>query len=163
MPPKIVEVDYRNAEHQNALFDLLNEYASDPMGGGEPLPAEKKSAILEGLAEFPTAFSLLLYEDNQPAALANCFFGYSTFAARKLINIHDLMVRQSFRGRGYSQLLLEHIESMGREHDCCKITLEVLSNNEVAKNSYRKFGFAGYELDPTAGEAVFWQKKLINA
>ncbi|WP_267313813.1 hypothetical protein [Limnobaculum xujianqingii] len=32
--------------------------------------------------------------------------------------------------------------------------------NEIAKGSYRKFGFSGYELDPQMGKAVFWQKKL---
>jgi len=38
--------------------------------------------------------------------------------------------------------------------------LEVLSNNEVAKSAYSKFGFSGYELDPKAGAALFWQKTL---
>ena len=160
MNTRITEVDYTNPEHGEHLFLLLNEYAMEPMGGGQPIADEKRSSILQGLKEFPTAFSLITYVDDQPAALANCFYGFSTFAAQKLINIHDLMVSLPFRGKGLSQLLLDKIEEIARATHCCKITLEVLSNNEVAKNSYKKFGFEGYELDPDAGEAIFWQKKL---
>lgn len=157
---EVIDVDYSNPTHGQHLFQLLNEYASEPMGGGTPIDSDKQPGILAGLADFPTAFSLLVYADGVPAALANCFFGFSTFAASRLINIHDLMVSKNFRGHGLSQLLLEKIEDKAKKTGCCKITLEVLSNNEVAKNSYLKFGFAGYELDPSAGEAIFWQKKL---
>jgi hypothetical protein len=39
-------------------------------------------------------------------------------------------------------------------------SLEVFEGNETAKNSYQKFGFDGYELDPKVGKALFWQKAL---
>ena len=44
----------------------------------------------------------------------------------------------------------------------CKITLEVLSSNHPAKQLYAGAGFAPYELDPMAGHALFWQKKIQN-
>ena len=44
----------------------------------------------------------------------------------------------------------------------CKITLEVLSSNHPAKQLYAGAGFAPYELDPMAGQALFWQKKIEN-
>ncbi len=160
MDPEVVEIDYNDENQTGHLLQLLNEYATEPMGGGEPIPTERHPSILAGLKDFPTAFSYLVYIDQSPAALANCFFGFSTFAGKRLINIHDLMVSKVYRGQGLSQLLLQTIEQRARETNCCKITLEVLSNNEIAKNSYKKFGFDGYELDPTAGEAIFWQKKL---
>jgi len=59
-------------------------------------------------------------------------------------------------------MLLEKVEEVACSKGCCKITLEVLSNNEIAKCAYSKFGFAGYELDPEAGSALFWQKKLTG-
>ena len=46
------------------------------------------------------------------------------------------------------------------ERGCCKLTLEVLSNNPRAMGSYTKFGFKSYELDPELGTAQFWEKKL---
>ena len=156
----IERVDYSNQTQTSHLIQLLNEYACDSMGGGKPIPTDLNEKLVNGLHDFPTAFSLLVYSEKRPVALANCFYGFSTFAAKKLINIHDLMVSKDFRGKGLSTLLLSEIERIARENDCVKITLEVLSNNEIAKNSYKKFGFEGYELDPESGQAIFWQKKL---
>ena len=50
---------------------------------------------------------------------------------------------------------LAKVEEIAKAKGCCKITLEVLSNNEVAKASYSKYGFKGYELDPKVGHAIF--------
>ena len=43
---------------------------------------------------------------------------------------------------------------------CCKLTLEVLEGNAIAQAAYKACGYAGYELDPKMGKAMFWQKKL---
>ncbi len=56
--------------------------------------------------------------------------------------------------------MLDKVEEVAIEKGCCKITLEVLSKNEAAKSAYKKFGFSDYELDPNAGSALFWQKRL---
>lgn len=157
---EIRQADYKNPAQMNQICQLLNEYASEPMGGGVPIQPDRISQLKKGLGEFPLAFSLIVYDQENPIGLANCFFGFSTFAARKLINIHDLMVSKNFRGKGISQLLLKRIEEIGYENNCVKITLEVLENNEIAKNSYQKFGFTSYELSSETGHALFWQKSL---
>ena len=153
-------VDYNNQDHIKDFIYLLNEYAQDPMGGGVALTDYVKENLAEGLAKVPTAFSYIAYVDQQPAGLINCFEGFSTFACAPLINVHDLVVAEPFRGQGVGLRLLERVEQHAKEKGCCKITLEVLSNNEIAKSAYTKFGFAGYELDPEAGQALFWQKSL---
>ena len=56
--------------------------------------------------------------------------------------------------------LLSAVEPRARELGCCKLTLEVLSGNGPAMASYKRFGFAQYELDPAAGQAQFMQKWL---
>jgi len=43
---------------------------------------------------------------------------------------------------------------------CCKLTLEVLEGNTVARAAYQACGYSGYELNPEIGKALFWQKKL---
>ena len=161
MPDIIIkQIDYTSSQEAADLQLLLNSYAQDPMGGGEPINPQRLKALPERLADFPTAFSLIAYVDGQPAGLANCFWGFSTFAAKPLVNIHDFAVQSEFRGMGLSRKLMEAIETIAREKDCCKITLEVLSENHVAMAAYRRFGFGGYELTPETGQAVFWQKKL---
>jgi len=99
-------------------------------------------------------------EEWIPAGLAICFEGFSTFACKKLLNIHDLCVLSEFRRRGIGSALIFEIENFAKQLDCCKLTLEVLSGNFAAKQAYIQAGFAGYELDPESGFAEFWQKKI---
>lgn len=160
MSIEIITADYRDSEHAEQIGMLLNCYATDPMGGGEPLSDEVKANLASQLAQLPHAFSVIAYVDGQPAALANCFEVFSTFKCQPIINIHDLVVTSEFRHKGMGLKMLEYIEQFAREKGCCKITLEVLEGNRVARNAYEKFGFAGYQLDPAMGQAIFLDKPL---
>lgn len=156
----VIKADYLDEKHAQEIQFLLNSYASDPMGGGKILDENVQKNVVKELAKRPYAFSILAYIDDKPCGLVNCFEAFSTFACRPLINIHDLAVLVEYRGHGISQKMLEKVEEIAVEKNCCKITLEVLCNNEPAKASYQKFGFSDYELDPNAGSALFWQKKI---
>ena len=156
----IRRVNYQDATDRAALSQLLNIYAQDPMGGGAPIAAEPLARLCDDLAKRAFAFSFIAWQGNEPVGLANCFEGYSTFKAQPLINIHDLAVHPSARGRGVGQALMQAVEAEGNARGACKITLEVLSGNSVALKSYARFGFSGYQLDPKAGQAVFLQKWL---
>lgn len=98
--------------------------------------------------------------DSQPAGLVVCLEGFSTFACKPLLNIHDAIVALPYRGRGLSKLLLQKAEEIAFDLGCCKLTLEVLEGNHVAQSAYKAFGFSGYELNPEMGKALFWEKKL---
>jgi ribosomal protein S18 acetylase RimI-like enzyme len=156
----IVRVDYNDTKQAQDLVFLLNEYAKDPMGGGEPLSQSTQQNLPNALAQTAGAFSFIIYVDTKPAALVNNLMGFSTFKCKPLVNIHDVTVMPEYRGLGLSQKLLSAVEEHAQELGCCKITMEVLSANEVAKNAYMKYGFKGYELDPEAGHALFWEKSL---
>ncbi|GAA0787023.1 GNAT family N-acetyltransferase [Marinobacterium sediminicola] len=160
MDIEVVQADYTHPDHARDIPLLLNEYAKDPMGGGCALAEEVQQALVSKLAKIPHAFSILAYVNGEPAGLVNCFEAFSTFACKPIINIHDVVVLGHYRGAGLSQKMLALVEDIARERGCCKVTLEVLSKNEVAKSAYRKFGFSGYELDPETGVALFWEKKL---
>jgi ribosomal protein S18 acetylase RimI-like enzyme len=142
------------------MLFLLDNYALDPMGGGTALNSTVTKNLVAELAKLPHAFSVICYVDSTPAGLANCFQTFSTFKCKPLINIHDLVVSNEYRGLGISQKLLQHIENVATKEGCCKVTLEVLEGNQIAKNAYLKFGFSGYELDPQMGKALFWEKSL---
>ncbi len=152
--------DYHDDMSGAAIVDLMNQYALDVMGGGQALPARVKESLVFALANVPGAFTVLAWVEGKPAGLINCFMGFSTFKAQSLINIHDVIVLDEFRGLNISQLMLEKVEQVALERGCCKLTLEVLEGNKVAQNAYVKFGFAGYALDPEMGQAMFWQKML---
>jgi ribosomal protein S18 acetylase RimI-like enzyme len=154
----VLIADYLNSQHAEDIGYLLNNYAEDPMGGGTPLSDHVKQNLAKELSKVPHALSVICYVGDKPAGLINCFEAFSTFKCQPLINIHDIVVVKAFRGLGISQRMLTKVEEKAKEKGCCKITLEVLEGNEIARNSYMKFGFDGYELDPKMGKALFWQK-----
>ena len=160
MNAQIVEIDYRNPRQANDLRQLLGEYARDPAIGSPGVRPEILARIPEQLAEFPTAFSVMAYVDDRPAGLINCFFGFSTFAGRRLVNIHDVVVTATHRGQGLSRRMLERVESIARAHGCCKLTLEVLEGNPIAHQAYLNYGFRPYTLDDSLGQAYFLAKSL---
>ncbi|WP_456375696.1 GNAT family N-acetyltransferase [Thiolapillus sp.] len=157
---EIILADYHNPAHQQALLLLLDAYARDPMGGGQGLDEDVLANLLPMLAAEPGAFSILAFVDEHPAGLVNCFQSLSTFRAKPLINIHDVAVLPEYRSRGLSSAMLDKVEEIARERGCCKLTLEVLEGNKIARRAYEKLGFSGYELDPKLGQALFWEKKL---
>lgn len=130
------------------------------MGGGTPLPEETRARLIPELRHRPNATIFLAFHEDAPVGLLTCFEGFSTFACKPLLNIHDVVVSKAYRGRGISTRLLEAAEALARERGCCKLTLEVLEGNALAQAAYRSFGFAGYALDPRMGQALFWEKKL---
>jgi ribosomal protein S18 acetylase RimI-like enzyme len=166
-PPTPVQVrraNYLLAVDRAAITTLLDGYARDPMGGGAALAAEPLARLCDDLAQRPYAFSFIAWQSSaqgeQAVGLVNCFEAYSTFKAQPLVNIHDLAVHTSARGRGVGQALMQAVEIEAKARGACKITLEVLSGNTVALKSYDRFGFAAYQLDPSAGQAMFLQKWL---
>ena len=152
--------DYADPRDAAAVVALLDAYARDPMGGGAPLEDSVKARLVGDLAANPHAFSLIAQLDGAPVGLANCFIGYSTFAAAPLVNIHDFAVVPGHRGAGIGRALLAAVEAEALKRGAIKITLEVLSGNDPAKRLYAANGFGDYQLDPAAGQALFWQKRL---
>lgn len=153
--------DYRDGEQARLCGTLLDEYAQDPLGDGRSLPPEVLAAHSSNMLATPGAFSVLAWVDGEPAGLCNCFAGFSTFKGKPLINVHDCFVRSAFRGKGVCGRMLAEVERVAAERGCCKVTLEVLSENTAAQRAYRRFGFEPYQLDPSAGQAHFWQKTLF--
>jgi ribosomal protein S18 acetylase RimI-like enzyme len=152
--------DLNIPEHVSAVVYLLNEYAKDAMGGGEPLSAFTQANLVKEMAKRPAIHVVLAFVDGKPAGLINCIEGFSTFACKPLLNIHDVVVAADYRGQGICSQLLQKAEEIAKSLGCCKLTLEVLEGNTLAQAAYTANGFAGYQLDPELGRAMFWQKKL---
>ena len=152
--------DYHQQKDANAIVGLLDHYAQDPMGGGQSLPKKVTQNLIPTLQKIENAFSVLCFAGERPVGLVNCFQGFSTFNCQPLINIHDVIVRSNFRGQGISLKMLKYVEYEAKERGCCKLTLEVLERNDIAKSAYKGFGFDAYQLIPRMGQALFWQKVL---
>lgn len=146
--------------HALALIERLDDYARDPMGGSHPLSDDTRSTLVSKLAQRADYLGFLAFIGDEAVGLINCFEGFSTFSARPLLNVHDIAVMAAHRGQGIGTALLAAAETEGRSRGCCKLTLEVLSNNHAALETYARVGFVPYQLDPSAGQALLMQKWL---
>lgn len=135
------EADLTDPGDARGILEVLDSYASDDMGTGQPLATDIRERIVPGLRDYPTTLVLLATLDKLIVGVAVCFFGFSTFRASALLNIHDLAVLPNYRGRGIGRLLLQEVEKRARQHDCCKVTLEVRTDNVRARRLYEQFGF----------------------
>lgn len=140
MSLEIRDADLADPTDASAIVAIVNAYALDPFGGAAPLPRDVQGRLVDGLRAHPTTLVLLAFADGVPVGVAVCFVGFSTFQARPLLNVHDLAVLPSHRGRGVGRALLAAVEARARARGCCKITLEVLETNHRARALYASCG-----------------------
>ncbi len=150
--------DLQRAEDAAAVVEIIDGYARDPVGGGRPLPAAVRDRLPAALARHPTAVIFLAFVDAEPAGVAVCFEGFSTFHARPLLNIHDLAVNRDRRGQGIGRALLEAVEAEAVRRRCCRLTLEVQDENRRARRVYDRFGFTDFAV---AGSATRFLCKAL--
>ena len=160
MSVRIVEADLSLAEHQEAVLAMVDAYSRDAMGNGKPLDQDVRTRLIPGLRRHPTTLIFLAFDGEQPLGAAVCFIGFSSFAAKPVINIHDFVVVPTSRGKGIGRRLLEAVEAKARELGCCKLTLEVMDKNHQAVRMYQAAGFERYALQEEAGAAIFMSKPL---
>jgi GNAT superfamily N-acetyltransferase len=130
------------------------------MGNGGPLPVEVLDRLIPGLRGHSTALIFLAYLQDRPIGIATCFRGFSTFAARPLINISDFAILPGFRGRGFGRRLLAAVERKAVDLGCCRITLEVQENNMRARRVYEESGFSRAVYGPETGGSLYYWKPL---
>jgi len=155
----VADADLADSARARDVLDLICAYARDPMGDGKELDGRVQRDLIEGLRRHPTTRIYVAYQDIA-VGIAVCFLGFSTFAARPLLNIHDFYVRPSHRGMGIGRLLLAIVEQRARNMGCCRLTLEVQQNNRRAQKLYRAAGFEQALYEPEAGPSQFWRKPL---
>lgn len=162
---EIVRADLRSAAHQSAVLEMLNAYAMDPMGDEQPLGEYAREHLIDGLRNHPTTLIFFASRKTdlgsaEPVGIVISFRGFSTFAAKPLINLHDVYVDSSVRGQGVGVRLLRAVEEEGLETGCCKLTLEVQEHNTQARRVYEQYGFAQATYAKDAGGALFMSKPL---
>ncbi len=156
----VLQANYADPMHARALIEMLDAYACDPAGGGQALSAHARDHLIAELKSRPTAFSVLAFDGAQVVGLANCIEGFSTFACKPVVNVHDLAVAASYRGRRIGEQMLALVQQIARQRGACKLTLEVLSGNQSAIRLYERYGFVSFQLDPAMGQAQFLQMWL---
>lgn len=73
-------------------------------------------------------------------------------------DVHNVMVRDSLRGRGIATALMERLLQEGEKQGILDFTLEVRVSNEPAIRVYEKLGFASEGVRPR-----FYEKPVEDA
>ncbi len=157
---EIVESNYTADGHEKFICELLDEYATGITGGGVGLSENVKTNVVKELEKRDNIHTVIAFVDGKPAGLVISIEGFSTFACKPLLNIHDVIVSSEYRRRGIAKMMLGKIEEIALRSGCCKLTLEVLEGNKTARNLYESAGFNPYQLDSEMGKALFLEKKL---
>ncbi|MBN1188014.1 MAG: GNAT family N-acetyltransferase [Bacteroidales bacterium] len=153
----IIPYDFIDPEQIESVKILMNTYMTDRMGGVKPLNAIQQEALIKGLRDTPGTITLLAKVEDNYVGLLNAFIHFATFTVKRMINVHDVIVKPEYRGLGVGKALMNGIIEMAKEMDCSKITLEVRTDNIVAQNLYKQLGFE--EGNPPM---LFWTKKLMQ-
>lgn len=164
---KIRLADLELESDADMVLFLLNEYAKHAMGQGSDLAPEIQARLIPGLKNHPTTIVFVAEQERegtlQPAGIASCFFGYSTFKAGTLINVHDLFVVDEVRGSGVGGALLDAVIAHAKSLDCVAVSLEVRSDNP-ARFLYEKKGFEGIKPkieNGTEYQTLFGKHSLV--
>jgi ribosomal protein S18 acetylase RimI-like enzyme len=156
----VVEADLEKPAHQQAILELTDTYARDPMGQGGPLSARVRGTLIAALRRHPTTHIFLAFAQSEAVGIATCFRGFSSFHAQPLLNIHDLAIKPGRRGQGIGRQLLDVVAQRARDLGCYSVTLEVGGNNRNARALYEAVGFRQAGSDEAVGPMVFMSKKL---
>lgn len=141
------------------IVALTRAYAADPMGMGRELEPAVLDRLIPGLRANGGAVVLLAHDGGEAFGLATCFRGFSTFAGRPLLNVHDLAVLATHRGRGVGAALLQAAEAHARATGCCKVTLEVMDHNP-ARRLYLRCGYSAAATAAGGENVLFLSKPL---
>ena len=157
---RVIEADLRKRAHRAAFLRVFDAYVRDPMEGGKPLAPSVRRSLAARLRAHPTTHVFLAFDGDSAIGMCVCFAGFSTFAARPLMNIHDIGVLPGLRGHGIGGRMIAAVAAKARKLGCCKLTLEVRRDNRRARGLYRKAGFAQVTVERGRVPVEFWERPL---
>ena len=129
--PRVLELIRELAEFERAPDEVTNTVEQMERDGFGPNPL----------------FGFYVAEDGESGivGLALYYFRYSTWKGKRMY-LEDIIVTESFRGRGIGKRLFDRVIRKGVEEDCSGMVWQVLDWNEPAIGFYREV--YGAALDP---------------
>lgn len=140
-----IELRTAGAGDQDLLLALIRElYACEHI----PFDAVRTARGLAGLLEDPSQGRVWLVERaGRPLGYAVLTLGYSLEFGGRFGLLDELFILEEHRGTGAGRQALARIAQSCREQGLLALRLEVERTNRVARELYRKVGFAAHDRD----------------
>jgi GNAT superfamily N-acetyltransferase len=139
---KDISIRQGRAEDVPAAFALIQELALY-----EKAPHEVENTIeqmlADGFGHHPIYGFLVAESDSQVVGISLYYYRYSTWKGKRLY-LEDLIVTESYRGKGIGKLLFNATIAFAHQNSCNGMSWQVLEWNTPAIEFYKKFN-AGFD------------------
>ena len=135
---------FDNAADVQGVCQLVSMFAAQ-----QQTTADVES-LQQFLPSFTSGFTLVAVDaddddDGRLCGYAMCCMMMSSFAGGQTLNLHDIYVREEYRGQGVGQALIDAVCDEGKRRGCKKLTLEAHEVNVRARQFYERNGFECYD------------------
>ena len=134
-----IQVRPGTIEDCDTIHTFISELANY-LGFKGKIQATPADIRRDGFGSNPKFHAILAHDAGKTVGIAVYFFTYSTWAGRRVLNLHDIIVSKASRRSGVGRHLLSYLAKEAKKNDCARIDLEVRSYNE-ARKFYEKLGF----------------------
>lgn len=145
LPDLNMEPSFRLAADADAdlLLTMMREYY---VYDGHAFDEHRaRVALLKFLREPSFGRAWLVCEQEVAVGYVVLTFGYSLEYLGRDAFIDELYLRDSHRGRGWGRKALDFVEEQARANEIRSIHLEVVRQNDTAKEVYRRAGYADHD------------------
>ncbi|WP_020528532.1 GNAT family N-acetyltransferase [Flexithrix dorotheae] len=133
-----IKIRKGNEKDIKAVFGLIKELADYEKSIHE-LENSEEEMLADGFGENSIYKFIIAESGNEIIGMALYYIAYSTWKGRCLY-LEDLVVSESWRGKGIGQKLFDRIVEITREENTNRLMWQVLDWNEPAINFYKKNG-----------------------
>jgi ribosomal protein S18 acetylase RimI-like enzyme len=118
-----------------ALIIELAVYEKEP----DAVAITAADLIAEGTGDTPSFICFVAEVGQEVVGIALVYFRFSTWKGRT-VHLEDLIVKESFRGKGIGDLLYTHVMKYALEQGVKRVNWMVLGWNEGAIRFYERTG-----------------------
>jgi GNAT superfamily N-acetyltransferase len=141
-----VDVTVRPAEPDDAsaILSLLSQLARFEQAP-DGIRLTEEAIQNDAFGDHPRFEVLLAETRGRPCGLLIFYQAYSSWAAAPTLMVHDLFIEPAHRRTGAGRTLLAVAARLAEERGCCRMDVNVLAWNDVARGFYASLGFAPLE------------------
>ena len=123
----------------DVIFQLVKELA-DHEGRPDAVTATPNDLAALLFGDAAIAKSFVGYGNDKPVAYALVCKMFSSFRAKPILYIEDVLVTKTVQGSGYGRFMMAHLADYALKTGCCAMEWSALTTNGEAEAFYQRLG-----------------------